>query len=350
MNNVDMEIVLKDCDVEDTEHKNFPELCNFLGIEVIKSGASKVKFLEMLEENFDVVRKGHKFIIGKRRVVAKRDFGLDKDSEVYKATGRLFYSYMDTMGINKVHYITNSEFALHFTLINELHKTFMSAVPRDDKSFVECMNRLIDTDYTVLINELIRDKIGSFAKRDIYNSIQEVWMCKGEEVNNQDLLQLLNDRKDWIIDKYGVLVDNETRQTIKEQPPVAWGKQTREIIYGYRPKDATKKAMIALNEQRDKDGKGLYYKAWKIAYVMNPYEITIRNEKDIINEKRMELVNNRMYWDGYTGKWKEIYDFVRKVWIDWMEDKIKVEPVGDVLRIVGINELEYGDMIEKLKM
>lgn len=350
MNQTEMAKVLKDADLENQVFKNFPALCKGLGIDTIKSGASKQKFLELFGENFEYRKTGHAFTIIKRKKVMKKEFGFDRDAEPYKAMGRLFYNYMDSLGKNKVHYITNSEFAMCFNLINETHKAFMSAVPRECYQIKEAMNKLIDIDYCVIINELIRDKIKSFGKRDIYNSIEEVWMLSGKEVTNQELLDLLNDKKNYILDKYGVIIDKETRTTAKPAPPVAWGEQVSKVIYSYKPKDADKRAIIAINEKREEEGKPRYYKAWKIAYVMNPYKIELNGEKDIINEKREELVNSRMKWGSYNELWNEIYQFVREVWQGWMREEINVVADDDGhLRIEGVDNKRYCELVEMIK-
>ena len=351
MNQIEMEKAIKSVDdlfIGNT-FKNFPELCKFLDMPIIASGASKVKFLELLDENFEIERKGHKFIIGKRKIMEKKDFGFDKDAEPYKAMGRLFYNYLDSMGINKVHYITNSELAMYFNLINETHKTFASAVPWECEQFKRAMNSLIDTDYGVVINELVRDKVRSFAKRDVYNSIQEVWMAEGKELTNPELIQMLKDKKNWMINKYGVLIDDESRKTLKTLQPLAWGTRPEGLLYGYKPKDAEKKAMIAVNEDREKNDLPRYYKVWKIVYVFNPYKIELNNEWEILIDKRIQLVDNRMKWDQYTDIWEDIYGFVRQVWIDWINNVVKIEPDKDnVLRITGVDHNKWMDLVNKV--
>lgn len=352
MNQIDMEKIITDADlIMNKTFKNFPDLCRSLKIDVIKSGGAKVKFLEMLEEYFEIEKNGHKIIIGKRKMINKKPFGFDKDAEPYKAMGRLFYSFLDSKGFNKVHYITNGEFALYFNLINESHKSLASGMPWECKEFKTIFNVLIDTDYCVLVNELIRDKIRSFAKRDIYNTFEEVWMADGKELTNTELIQMLNEKKNWITNKYGVLVNDETRETFKESEPVAWGTASMAGKVGYQPKDAQKKALIAINEERKNKRLPRYYKSWKIAYVMNPYEIQLRNEWQVITDKRIELVDNRMKWNNYSGIWREVAQFARDIWIDWINNKITVQPnSSNVLRVKGIDEIKWRELMDKIEV
>lgn len=319
MTAAEKENILQDSNLNGMTFKNIPDLGNYLGLGEIKCGSSRTKFLDLLGLYYNYTKDGHKIIIGERKLTPKKEIN---GQPPYVAFGKLFYNYLDSLGTNHIHYVSNIEFALINELLTDNYKTMLTSLSCNSKEIFSVVSKLFDLDYAVLCNELIRDKIESLAKKDIFNKIEQVWMCNGEEISNQEELKFLNERKDYVLNTWGTIINSE-RDTIIETK-VDWG--TSQTKMGYIPKDAAKKACEAVNKNREKRGEKKYYRSWKIFYVYNPY-ITIENgdERDIINEKRKELVDNRIKWDNYNEEWKPIYDKVRKFYYEFVEGKHEIE-------------------------